>query len=454
MKRAAICVATLTAGASPALAHSSSRGFVLLLPTQYVIISGSLAVLATFAFLLLRPARAACAKQDSGTERPFSPAASPYSLLSAAILAFLIYCGFAGPPDPAENLLPLVIWTVWWMVIVLLHPVFGNIWRFINPFTGICAFAGLNGGRLGTLPTRLAYWPALLIFAAFAWFQLVDPAPEDPRRLAVIVSAYALITLAAVFLFGAGDWLGKGDPFAIFFGQLAAVAPYARGKLRPPGRGLIELAPLPVAGTLFVLLTLSSISFDGFSQTFTWLSALGVNPLDYPGRTALMAANTFGLAGAFGALAVIYAGCIWLGWLWSGNRSHFASVLGRFVLSIIPISVAYHFAHYVSDALLNLQYLVLALNDPLGLGADLLGLAGWHPTASFQNTAHGALVIFALQSAAIVAGHLVAVAVAHEMASDESGNRTAAAKLETPLSVFMVLYTGFGLWLLATPAIS
>ena len=47
---------------------------------------------------------------------------------------------------------------------------------------------------------------------------------------------------------------------------------------------------------LFVLLTLSSVSFDGLSRTFWWLALGGINPLEYPGRTAVVDRNTFGLS--------------------------------------------------------------------------------------------------------------------------------------------------------------
>ena len=86
-----------------------------------------------------------------------------------------------------------------------------------------------------------------------------------------------------------------------------------------PGAGLLALPPLPLSGMLFVLLTLSSISFDGFANTFFWLSRVGINPLDYPGRTALMGANTLGLLGSFVLLAAVFFGAVFAGWLWAGR---------------------------------------------------------------------------------------------------------------------------------------
>lgn len=449
------------AGVDPAFAHSSARGFVLLLPAHYVIVGGAFAVLAAFVAVSVVPQRYFHAISNNAPEfsARLGRAGQAVSLLSAIILGILIYLGFNGPRDPVENLLPLTVWTLWWVVIVLLHPVFGNLWSVLNPFAGFQALLGRPSGGVRqpfrSYPPALSYWPAVAIFAAFAWFQLVYPAPEDPAKLAVIVSIYVAVTLGAIILFGPQAWLARGDPFAVFLAQLGASAPLgAGGRLRLPGLGLVQLPALPIGGVLFVLLTLSSISFDGFANTFLWLSAIGINPLDYPGRTALIGANTLGLAASFVALASAFILCVGLGWRWSGRPMELRLLFGRMVFSLIPISISYHFAHYVSGTLINLQYLALALNDPAGNGANLLGLAHYHVTASFQNTASGTLAIFTAQTAAVILGHIAAVAVAHAIAAQFHLPGTAMLKLEAPLAALMTIYTGFGLWLLATPSIA
>lgn len=375
------------------------------------------------------------------------------SIVSAALIVLLIVAGWAGPHDPAENLLPLGVWTLWWVIIVLLHPLFGNLWAALNPFTGLHALLRVRAPPLA-YPQGLSYWPALFIFLAFAWFQLVYRSPEDPDTLAMVVSVYLVATLVAVLLFGPAQWLGRADPFAVFFSQLGAAAPIGAGGARPPGLGLLTLSPLPLSGMLFVLLTLSSISFDGFANTFLWLSSAGVNPLDYPGRTAMMAANSAGLIASFLALAVAYALSVAAGWAWAGRPGTLSPLRGRLVYSLIPISIAYHFAHYLPDTLVNLQYLAKALNDPLEAGADLLGLADWEVTTSFLNTASGALAIFSIQTGAVVIGHIAGVAVAHGIAIESGLDQVDTLKLEAPLGLLMVAYTAFGLWLLAAPAIS
>jgi hypothetical protein len=455
MRRLVLAAIGLAAATTPAFAHASGRGFVMLLPTGYVAAGGALAVLISFLALSVLPGRWLRAPEVAAP-----PAFGRwFSLITAVILAMLIGIGFLGPRDPAENLLPLAVWTLWWVVIVMLHPLFGDLWAAINPFTGLHAL--LNGGWRGggrppllSYPSWLSYRPAVFIFFAFAWFQLVFPAPEDPEILATVVLGYLLVSLACVVLFGPAEWLRKGDPFSVFLSQLAAAAPVGPGGLRWPGAGLLALPPLPLSGVLFVLLTLSAITFDGFANTFIWLAAIGINPLDYPGRTAVIEANTLGLLAAFGCLSLAFCAAVAVGWVWAGRPQPLVQLCGRLVYSLIPISIAYHFAHYLSDTLVNLQYLLVALNDPLQTGAHLLGIGHMHITASFQNTASGTLFIYSAQTLAIVIGHVVGVAVAHSMAADSGLSRRDLLKLEMPLALCMVAYTSFGLWLLGAPSIA
>ena len=39
---------------------------------------------------------------------------------------------------------------------------------------------------------------------------------------------------------------------------------------------------------IFILALLGTGSFDGFNETFVWLDLIGVNPLAFPGRSAVV----------------------------------------------------------------------------------------------------------------------------------------------------------------------
>src|SRR5690606_11435656 len=119
--------------------------------------------------------------------------------------------------------------------------------------------------------------------------------------------------------------------------------------------------------------------------------------------------------------------------------------------TIMPISLAYHFAHNLTLLLVNAQYALVALSDPLGDGRDLLGTAHLHVYAGVVSGHESAWVIWNAQASAIVGGHVLAVLAAHAAAHRLHGPGRRTLLGQVPLAVLMVAYTVFGLWLLASP---
>jgi len=216
-------------------------------------------------------------------------------------------------------------------------------------------------------------------------------------------------------------------------------------RLREPLEGL--------SGAAFVLLTLSSVSFDGLSRTFTWVGFLGLNPLEFPGRSAVVAQNTGGLLLAFLALSALYAAAIALGPWRMGLIPSLPRALALFVLAIVPISIAYHIAHYLQSLIVGFPAAVLALGDPFGLGWSLLPNVGLHHGSTMGLGPDGVINAYRAQTALIVVGHILSAWTAHRIALRLTPDRRKAIWSEIPLTVLMVGYTVFGLWLLSTPEI-
>ena len=445
-------------------AHSAERGIVLLLPTGFYITGGTLAVLASFLLLAVIPDRRIRQLLPADTPAADAPRVTgqAWSLAGFAMLCLLVITGFAGSRDPLANPLPLVLWTGWWVVFSILQCLTGDLWRFINPWSGparIVRHLLGRGDRLLALPLSTGYLFAIVQFAAFAWFELVSLAPEDPDNLARVVLVYWALNFAAVLAFG-DEWLLRGEPFSVFFRLLGTLSPFAPGAPTPagrrlvwPGRRLVEHPALPLGGVLFVLLTLSTVSFDGFSRTFTWLSWVGVNPLDFQGRSAMTTLNSLGLLLFFAALAAVFLASVWLGCRLANRGEYFLPAAGRLVLTIIPISLVFHCAHYLTQVLVNGQYLVAALNDPLDRGWALLGMDHFHVTTSFLAHFQSVAVIWGFQTAVIVLGHIAGIVMAHRVAMQLFGPGRVAVRSQVFLAALMVGYTLFGLWLLSTPAI-
>jgi hypothetical protein len=383
------------------------------------------------------------------------------SIVSFLLLAALVTAGYAGTDDPLANPLPPVLWTAWWVGLTFLHAVFGNLWAWLNPWRApyrLLALA-LPRRRLA-YPAWLGCWPAVVQLAAFAWFELVHPAPYDPTLLANAVSVYLVVTLAGMLLFGEEVWLRRGEAFSAFFRMVAWLAPFGaagdgagrRLALTWPGARLLQVPPLPASGVAFVLLALAAVSFDGVSRTFWWVGMIGENPLEFPGRSSVMAASTLGLLATFLVFVAAYVSAVLLGRALASSAMR-TDALGRYVLSIVPIAFGYHFAHYLPSFLIDIQFAAIALSDPFALGWDLFGTRDLHVAASFLTHHRSVEVVWALQMAAIVLAHVAAVAIAHLLALRDSASRPVALLGQLPMTALMIAYTLLGLWLLSAPTV-
>jgi hypothetical protein len=453
---------------APALAHAGERGQVLLLPTKLYIVGGALAVALSFA------AVAFASKQDPypprqptltfGAVPRWLPTAA--SMASFVFLVTLLLAGLFGNPDPLSNPLPPAFWTLWWIGFTILTVMAGNIWKILNPWIGPYRLAMRlgQGAPIFAYPEAFGCLPALLLFFAFAWFELVYPTPQDPSRLAVAIIVYSLITFTGLILFGPA-WLDRGDAFTVFFTMVSTLSPLnwiahrdnnslrVKLGLGRPGRWLTEGPPLSPTFVAFVLLALSTVSFDGLSRTFAWIGWLGINPLEFPGRSALLLPNTFGLILSFVALAAAYAIALALGQRLSNSEILTSGALGSYVLSLLPIAIGFHFAHYLPNLLLDWQYALRGLSDPFGLGWDLLRTSDIHTSSSMAFDHTTITAIYNIQTSLIVLAHMMAVFTAHRLALSRTHSRRAALIGQIPLTILMIAYTVYGLWLLSTPVI-
>jgi hypothetical protein len=286
---------------------------------------------------------------------------------------------------------------------------------------------------------------------AFAWFEIVSLSPTDPAVLAHAVAGYWALVFALAVVEGE-DWLERGEAFSVYFGLIGRIAPLwhetqgrrTRLMVGLPGTQVLALPPLTPSGAAFVTLALAAVSFDGLSGTFWWLARIAVNPLEFPGRSAVQGVNTAGLLATWALVAGSILGAIALGRRFAGRTAPFWHDAGPWMLSFLPIAAGYHVAHYLVALLTDGQYAIVALGDPLARGWNPLGLgANW---VSFGMLADDASVraIWNAQFAAILGAHLLAVIIGLKMAAP------ARPLAHAPMTVLMVLYTVFGLWLLST----
>jgi hypothetical protein len=234
----------------------------------------------------------------------------------------------------------------------------------------------------------------------------------------------------------------------------ARVASTREWTLRPYAVGLVASEPLPASQIALVLLVLASVSFDGFRDTPVWAPL--AEWLDHGGHEW---AHILGLAGVVSLFGVVYFGFCRLMVRWGGSHRRLESrlaahrpvtrIAGLFVLTLVPIAIAYHLAHYLFFLVMAAQYLIPLASDPLGLGWDVFGTRN-----HFVRMVIDARTVWYVSVAAIVAGHVAALYVAHLQAMREFPDRQSALRSQRPMLVLMVCYTMLSLWIIAQPIVT
>jgi hypothetical protein len=364
-------------------------------------------------------------------------------------MAVLLAIGFQGADDPLHNLLTLVFWTGVWIALPFASMVFGDLWRPFNPWVAPVRVLRIALGWQGGIGlSRFAHWPAALGMAGFSWYQIASLAPDDPGGLARLMLGYWLVILVLAVAEGE-EWLEQGEFLTVFFALIGRIAPLWRvreaGRVRWmagwPGAQVVRMAPLGLSQMAFVIVTLGSLSFEGLSETFWWMGLIGENPLEFTGRSAVVGVNTLGLLASWGLTAL----AIWAGLRLSRALAGGGFAAGPVMLSFLAIAAGYHVAHFFVTLITTGQYTLWALNDPLFRGDSLLGLPPFYISFGFLSDPGFMQAVYAVQFAAIVGAHLLAVVLTLKLAGRGLRNMG-----HLPMTALMVLYTIFGLWLMST----
>ena len=448
-----------------AFAHVSERALILLLPTEFYIPAGIAVLILTILIAYLTPVSFITSlflsyKFKVNIHNYISVKAIEdlkilISCISLIFLITLIIFGYIGSRDPLANPLSLFIWSVWFMVMPVIQIIFGNIWAFLNPWYGFGRLFFKNK-ILFKLDQNYSLVFSSVGFLLFSLFMLVDIAPDDPDRLANIVTIYLLVNFIFMKIFGV-DWLKNGECFTSFYRLLSKLSWIwiKEGKIYVGffGSQLKDINTFPPMSVLFLSIILATLSFDGLNETFLWFKIINVNPLEFYGRSSVVLENSSGLIFFAILLFLIFSITIFLGHKFINEKVTFKNIIGINSIALLPIALAYHIAHYLTSFLVNIQYSYKVASDPLNNGMDLLNLGDFNVTTSFFNTIETVKLIWFIQAAAIVIGHVIAVLLAHSICEGYLKTKSSILISQFPISIFMIGYTFLGLWILSTPTV-
>jgi hypothetical protein len=386
-------------------------------------------------------------------------------LLSVVLLVTVVYSGLEGTAAPANNFSLTFVFVTFWLGLVLLSVLFGDVFRAFNPWRAIARacggvfrlVAGESAPAALSYPDRLGHLPAVAGIVAFIWLELVYGAGSvdgglSPHTVAVATLVYSGITFVCMTLFGIEKWCERGEAFSVYFRMFASLSPLQvrEGRLgrRKPLSGTVKWGAIAGA-TLMVLVSIGATSYDGAQEgalaspirsTFDTLRDLGL------GNVAAYRIN-----GTFWLTVVVAAVCLlfYLGvrGMHTVKGSPPVRELARaFAGTLIPIALAYLVAHYFSLLLFQEQaQFTYLLSDPLGDGSDLFGTAGGGIDYGLVS-ANG---VWYTQVAALVIGHVAALTLAHDRALAIYGDTRLASRSQYWMLAVMVGFTCLGLYLLS-----
>jgi hypothetical protein len=388
--------------------------------------------------------------------------AALHAVLSAPSFALLVVvtaAGIVGDTSPNENLAPTFVYVVFWLGLVPLVVLFGNVWSALNPWRAAADALAWLWERTAwrwdipfAYPGGLGRWPGAVLLFAFAALELAYSEPADPRSLAVAIVVYSTITWLGMLAFGREAWTANGEAFSVYFGFLARIAPFGwrdgRLVVRWPFTGLTRLDVRP--GTLaFVAVMLGSVAFDGLSRTEQWVDfrANLMRPvIERSPQLADILGTLLSVAGL--ALVVLLVAAAYLLAVRAAAvvTDYPGSLRDAFLASLVPIALAYVVAHYFSLVVLQTQFMAPLASDPFGKGWDLFGTADVRPDLGILTPN----IVWYVQVAALVIGHVAGLALAHDKAVELFESPRKAAMSQYAMLALMVVYTVAGLWLLSS----
>ncbi|HEX7625809.1 MAG TPA: hypothetical protein VF379_02060 [Gaiellaceae bacterium] len=438
------------------LAHAAPISYKFPLPIWLYVLAGGAAV------LLSAPAAAIAVSDEPVREwrgadlYPYVRRLGPIVTILSALLILEALIGGIFPTNAQsqeffENPVTELTWVDFWVGLGIVSWLVGNVYERVAPLNVAARALDRMLAREEVHPLRypewLGQWPAIALLLVWSWMELVWANAKEPRTLALILLAYMIATLVGCALFGAETWLGNVELFSVFARTLSrfsplelrpfvpeqwAVANERSARLRTYGAGLRTDPTLPVGGGAFVVTTLATVVFDGWSQT----DRFGSFQEWFWQRWSYLAHHVDVLQ-TLSLLAVV--GLFVLAYLLvtrSGARAY--------APTLIPIAAVYFTAHYFAYLLIAGQDTSAVIVDPLGHSWNPLG---WGEYNIWKGIAPAALTWW-VQVLLIVWGHVAAVFAAHRIAVRNS-TRGRALLAQVPMVGLMVAYTVAGLWVLA-----
>ena len=428
----------------PVLAHGVGRVYESPIPAYLYAVGAGLTVLLSFVLRALAGHREQVARArvvaGEGVARVLG------AILRVAGLAGLALAIAAAVlvDERGLTLAPLLFWVGLIVGTTALCVLLGGSWEAADPWGTLEGYYRIDDDERE--PPALPWWTGPLLVYTLFWFELVSGVGFEPAGILGAVVVYSVLSFALRHRLGP-DWR-LVDPLSILFGFASATSPL---ELRSDGiryRGMAGLdrhEPMPRALFASVFVLLASTTLDNVTETVGWSSFVTSTGLDALPREVVESV-------AFVAFALLFLapflGAIAAGGQRARGESSLYVAARSFGWSLVPIGVAYVLAHNAPLLITGVPQLLRELSDPFGYGWNLFGTA-----SLWSGFAPSPQLVWYLEIALIVGGHVLGVLAAHRTAVRVAGDHAGAVRSQYALTALMSVYTIATLWLLAQPLV-
>lgn len=430
---------------TPAVAHGIGGRSDLPVPLEYFLVGAIVVLLLSFGALAVLWPRPRLQDGPRFRGRGFRiPRWLGRSVGAASVvyLFLVIGAGLFGSGSLRDNITPVSVWVLFWLVLPFAAALVGNLWSVLSPWRALGRVLRLTGPAG---PGRIGVYPAVAAFVAFVWLELIHPGSGDPATLAWAALGYTIYLLAWSAAAGVDRATASADAFAVYHRLLSGISPFGRDgdRIRRRGwlRGLPVLPEWPGLA-VFAVALIGTVTYDGLSETLVWddltFALVGT------GQHAIWF-RTVSLVVVIGAVGLAYWVACWAASRIGGGVPSPAKVAASFAHTLVPIALAYAVAHYFTLVVFEGQLIIPAVSDPFGQGWDLFGTADYRIDYTWLSPT----AVWWIQLIAVVGGHVAGVALAHDRAlAVFPGER--AVRSQYAMLALMVGLTVLALTLLAT----
>ncbi len=437
------------------LAHAFGERVELPIPVVAFVLGGAAVVAASFVVVLpTRVTHRPDAGVDTTAVRPVSHLAGMVGLV---VLAGLCWAGIAGTQELPENILPTAFWVYVWVILPLLCGLVGDFTSAVNPYGYLAQLGERIGTRDGRAvrpwPAAVGWWLAVVLLALGTLAELVfNQTTTLPRIIAWMLIGYAAFCVVMGAVFGAGQFRARGELYSVLFGTWGRLGYFRFGA--PGRRGFAGGLDVPfersLSRSVFVLMLLVSISFDGILSTPQWARFE---------RRSITFGNLheqylFRVAAFLVLVVALYA--LFTLFSFGVSRASRADLsvgttLSRLLPSLVPIAFGYLLAHYLQYVLINGQLILPLLGAPGGDGTNLHLPYPFNDSYEVHTKFLPNAFFWYVDVVVIITVHIVAVVLAHRSLARVGDTEKQARRAEYPWIIAMVAYTSLSLWLLAQP---